>query len=57
VQVGDHDRVPELERSLRALCLPEQYTESYPLTLAHAMVLGLRIAALRRWERHRNLKP
>ncbi len=40
VQIGDVERVPRLERQLRSLCLPEQYQENYPLTLAHAMVLG-----------------
>lgn len=41
VQIGDRERVPELERSVRSLGLPEQYKEYYPLTLAHAMVLGV----------------
>jgi DNA-binding NarL/FixJ family response regulator/tetratricopeptide (TPR) repeat protein len=40
VQIGDVERVPRLERQLRSMCLPEQYQENYPLTLAHAMVLG-----------------
>lgn len=41
VQIADHDRIPELERNLRSLGLPEQYKEYYPLTLAHAMVRGV----------------
>lgn len=40
VQIGDVERIPKLERQLRSMGLPEQYEENYPLTLAHAMVLG-----------------
>jgi DNA-binding CsgD family transcriptional regulator/tetratricopeptide (TPR) repeat protein len=41
VQMAEADRIPALGREIRGLSLPEQYTEHFALTLAHAMVRGL----------------
>ena len=48
VQIGDAERVAAIERELRRLGLPEQYTEHYPFSLARAVATGMHdLAAMR----------